>query len=219
MLDELGTATMIYFAERYELTAPATVYWPRTQENDGSASVLRAFYTCCQGILRLWFSYWAETVEKECDERLFNLYVQSGAHRLFEDSGILLNSLLSNNSTEPARKKQKIGNNKVDALRTRFAQLLRQKYSTESYRHILILDDFLLSLGRDPIKNKCLPNHFFTKYLENQGFKLCGGEGITDLKQIRHDHLERLVKGLEEGSVKFIETELFIFRNSRGQAG
>lgn len=74
--------------------------------------------------------YWAETAEKQCDESTLNVLIQGAAHGFWEDSGILLNSLLSNNPTEPARKKQKSGNSKVDALRTHCALLVRQKYST-----------------------------------------------------------------------------------------
>jgi hypothetical protein len=49
-----------------------------------------------------------------------------------------------------------------------------------------------------------LPEHFFTKYLSNHDVKLEGAEDITSIKQTPAGRMEEIIKGLEEGTVKFV---------------
>ena len=50
MLNELGTATLIYFAEKYDPEASASVYWPLKIEGEAKSSVIRGFYNMQQGL-------------------------------------------------------------------------------------------------------------------------------------------------------------------------
>ena len=49
MLNELGTATLIYFT-KYNSEASASVYWPLKMEGDAKSSVIGGFYNMQQGL-------------------------------------------------------------------------------------------------------------------------------------------------------------------------
>ena len=68
------------------------------------------------------------------------------------------------------------------------------------------IDDFAIPISNRPITSTCLPDHFFTKYLTDRSFKLEGAEDITDVKSLPLQRLESLIKDLQEGHVKFVET-------------
>ena len=68
------------------------------------------------------------------------------------------------------------------------------------------IDDFAIPISKSPITSTCLLDHFFTKYLTDRSFKLEGAEDITDVKSLPLQRLESLIKDLQEGHVKFVET-------------
>jgi len=67
------------------------------------------------------------------------------------------------------------------------------------------IDDFAIPISKRPITSTYLLDHFFTKYLIDRSFKL-GAEDITDVKLLLLQSLESLIKDLQEGYVKFVET-------------
>lgn len=53
--------------------------------------------------------------------------------------------------------------------------------------------------------NKPLASNFFTKHLNNLGWKLLEAEDITSIHKLKKDRLEAIIKGLRDGTIHFIE--------------
>lgn len=93
MLDDLGTVTMIYFAEKRDPEDIGSVYWPHKMETIGKASVLGGFHLLTQGSWHL--IHKLKNEEKGCDEVVFNLYVQGNEAGIFNaDHGTFLSYFL-----------------------------------------------------------------------------------------------------------------------------
>jgi hypothetical protein len=109
--------TLTYFSEKYAPDATPFVYFPKSMSQDSFESV-ESFYRRCQGLLTSHSHSGLKYVERGCGVSRFNLVVQA-------DGAGLMNDL----EEEPPKKKIR-KRKKIDALRSEFAQLLRQKFST-----------------------------------------------------------------------------------------
>jgi len=108
--------TLTYFSEKYVPDATPFVYYPKVMSQD-SFSTLRSFYQRCEGLLTSHSHSELKYVARGCGISRFNLVVQADGAGLMNDLG------------EPPKKKIR-KRSKSDALRSEFAQLLHQKFST-----------------------------------------------------------------------------------------
>ena len=107
--------TLTYFSEKYAPDATPFVYYPKAMSQDSFSNV-RSFYQRCQGLLTSHSHSGLNDVDRGCGVSRFNLVVQA-------DGAGLMNDL-----EEPPKKRIR-KRKKIDALRSEFTQLLRQKFS------------------------------------------------------------------------------------------
>jgi hypothetical protein len=76
---------------------------------------------------------------------------------------------------------------------------------------VLKIDKLSSEMGMDRWMKKSLPNHFFTRHLQQRTWTIKNAEdlmGIKDMKEIALDRLKEIIEGMQNGTVRIIDERM-----------